>query len=73
MSELNKVKLEETNRGKHSISDSLHVGYIIVVIINSLDSSASNLLLSCCPMNLASYHNLGHYPSYNVFPTLYNL
>ena len=24
MSELNKVKLEETNRGKHSISDSLH-------------------------------------------------
>lgn len=23
MSELNKVKLEETNRGKHSISDSL--------------------------------------------------
>ena len=51
---------------------------IIVVIINSLDSGLSNLLLSCCGMNLsldhcgmnlASDHNLGHYPSYNIFPT----
>ena len=69
---------------------------IIVVIINSLDSGVSNLLLSCCGMNLSMDlcrmnllldhcgmnlsldhcgmnlsidHNLGHYPSYNIFPT----
>ena len=60
---------------------------IIVVIIDSLDSGVSNLLLSCCGinlsidhcgmdlsldhcgMNLSIDHNLGHYPSYNIFPT----
>ena len=43
---------------------------IIVVIIDSLDSGVSNLLLRCCGMNLSIDHNLGHYPSYNIFPTI---
>ena len=42
---------------------------IIVVIINSLNSGVNNLLLSCCGMNLSIDYNLGHYPSYNLFPT----
>ena len=36
----------------------------------SIDHCGMNLLLDHCGKNLASDHNLGHYPSYNIFPTI---
>jgi len=35
-------------------------GFFVVVIINSLDG---------CGINLLTDRYLGHYPSYNIFPT----
>jgi len=45
MSELNKVKLEETNRGKHSISDSLQISTRILIVTSRFQTYAYSILL----------------------------